>query len=139
VVLLPAWSNLAQSQWRRDCLLAKNADDEALSESYARLIQAIPSEAVLARRLARRRFGFIPRNEYVVSSNPPELVPARHTALPARPSGLLIAIAETISLPTVRTIVLMVAALLCVWAVISARQERNKPRLQGPLEIDGRS
>ena len=66
VVLLPARAQLADAQYQRDCLAAMNADARAVIAARQRLIDALPTDSVLAMRLARSQLEMLPAGEIVV-------------------------------------------------------------------------
>jgi len=68
-VLLPAYARLNRIIVERDRLAAANADDQDRIAAQERLIEAIPDDRILAKRLAMKHFGSLPRDEHVVAAD----------------------------------------------------------------------
>ena len=139
VTLLPAYAGLAQARYQRDSLAAKNANDEALTVAYQRLIAAIPTDPVLAKRLAIRQFGFPPRSERIMPTAVEEPLTCRSDlvttilqTLPDRPYRGIFLAAEFLQIRVVRTILLLAAtATLLAGMIYSPAAWRKAPRAEG--------
>ena len=129
VVLLPDHARLIQLRYERDCLAAKNADDKSLALAYERLADDIPTDPILAKRLAMRQFGVMPRDEWVVSSGSSQTLPlvtaARHSR-PAKPDGWTIHTAKKLQNPTTRTALLLTAIILILAAIVLSAPSQKK-------------
>lgn len=124
VVLLPAYARLLDARHERDSLQAKNDNDEVLTVAYQRLIDAIPNDQVLAKRLAMREFGFLPRNERPIpagahaSPYDAGLVQTTGRESPADPNGWASRTAGRLQSPVSRTFLLLFAIVTLLAAMM---------------------
>jgi len=115
-VLLPAWARLAEVRYELACLRAEIADAEAQIAANDRLITALPTDEVLARRLAMSQNLYWPRNEIVVvdpnapPAETPDVVCGPRHPRPPRPAGLLIRAGKKLEKASKRRGLLLLAA-----------------------------
>lgn len=132
MVLLPAYARVNQIIVEGDRLDAANADDLATIEALDRLIEAVPGDRVLAKRLAMRHFGSMPRSEYVVTATEDLRSPQAGSVSidPApRPKPVrnrMTAIAARIDPPDARVVLLTTAVAALVAAVVLTAAPRRK-------------
>lgn len=135
VVLLPAYGKLAEAEFEMGCLRADVAEAEDWLATNERLIQDLPSDEVLARRLARSQSEWLPPEEIVVidpvrhAAGPPQLVSVPPHPRPAKPAGLAIRLAKSLQTPSVRYGLLLVAAGAMLGGTLLF-----PPQLQGRLD-----
>ncbi|MBL7133785.1 MAG: hypothetical protein ISS78_06785 [Phycisphaerae bacterium] len=79
VALLPAYARLNEIALERDRIAASNKDDQSRIEAQDRLIEDLPNDRILAKRLTMRHFGSMPRDEYVVAATEDLRAPAPGT------------------------------------------------------------
>jgi len=85
VILLPAYAELDDAKYQRDCLAADIADAEKLVRTNERLIEELPNDPVLTFRVARSQFDLLPPNEVVVTDSDTPRPPAPLIDIPATP------------------------------------------------------
>jgi hypothetical protein len=139
VVLLPAYARLLEARYQRDCLLSVNAQDNARILSCRRLIEAIPEDPVLAKRIAMREFGTIPRAERVLHSATVGQAPLVQTPRQARapaPNPRVIAAAKVLEAPGKRHVLALLGAATILGGMIlsgrSRRWARREPTSPAP-------
>jgi len=116
VVLLPPYAKLAQSRYELACADASINDADLLVRATQRLIEALPQDPVLAKRLAMSQSDLTPSNERVIVDPsvpplpPPDMVIPVQSPRPAPPSGLMIEAASRISNPATRRGLLFLSA-----------------------------
>ncbi len=136
VVLLPAYARLNQIIVERDHLVAANADHQVRIEAQRRFIKAVPKDRILAKRLAMRHFGSLPRAEYVVAATEDLRAPQAGTVAidphprPEPVRNWMTATAPKVARPITRRVLLTVAVVALVAAVVltAAPGRRRKPR-----------
>ena len=132
VVLLPAYARLNHIAAERDGLDAANANDQARIDAQDRMIEALPADRVLAKRLAMRHFGAIPRTEHVVAATEDFRAPQPGTvaiapAPQAEPvSNWMTATAQRIADERTRLILLALATGAGAAAVLLSNTPRRK-------------
>ena len=132
VALLPAYTRLNQVTIEDDRIDAVNAYYQRHIDVNRRLIEAVPGDRILAKRMAMRRFGSLPRAEYVVAGTEDHSASQASAVFvepPARPQPVenwTTAIAAKLSNPETRMILLAVAAASLVAAVLFTGAPRRK-------------
>ncbi|MFP4140381.1 MAG: hypothetical protein ACLFVH_00525 [Phycisphaerae bacterium] len=130
VVLLPPYARMKLTQYRRDCLTAKVADEQAALVAYDRMIVAAPHDPVLTQRLAMNQLGMTPRLavvERVSSVETPGVVRIHHTPRPPRPSGWIMRTARRLQQPRLRRGLLLLAGMSVLAAVLLFLLPDRKP------------
>jgi len=132
VVLLPAYARLSGARYELGCLKANLADAEALIAANQRLIEALPEDEILTKRLAMSQLGLWPVDEVIVidpvAAGPPALIrPTRH-ARPAPPAGRLTSLAGRLErLPARRGLFgLAAGAILAAMFLFAPSEKRRK-------------
>lgn len=121
VVLLPAYAQLADARYQRDCLQAGIADAEALTQANEELIQDLPLDDVLNKRLARSQSQLIPKDEYVAveknaTNPPPPLVSLEEYPKPLPPDNWALRAAERVQIPRIRRGLLLLSGMALLGA-----------------------
>ena len=135
VALLPPYARLAGSEYELAKLRAALADAEALAATNQRLIDALPKDEVLTKRLIMRQSGKLPKDEVVVfdpAAPPPPspgAVPPERQNQPDPPSAWLLAVAGRLENATTRRglFVLAVGAIAAAM-LLFAPPAKPKPR-----------
>ena len=141
LVLLPAYARLNQIIVERDRIAAANADDEARIVAQDRLIEAIPKDRTLAKRLSMKHFGALPRTEYVVAATEDLRAPQAGsvtidpTPRPRPVANRLTATAAKIARPTTRLLLMTMALATLVAAIVLTAAPRCKRRAPPPREV----
>ncbi len=65
VVLLPAWVRLTEAECERELLAARMADEQAIIAANERLLEALPEDVVLTRRLVMSDLNALPYHQQV--------------------------------------------------------------------------
>ncbi len=121
VVLLPPYARMKLTQYRRDCLTAKVADEQAALAAYDRMIAAAPHDPVLTQRLAMNQLGMAPRQamvDRVSNVETPGVVRIHHTPRPTPPSGWVMRTARRLQKPRLRRGLLLLAGMSVLAAVL---------------------
>lgn len=140
VVLLPEYAREQQAQYQLARQKATNADVQSLIAGNERLIQAVPENAVLAKRLAMNELGLWPEDEVVVL-NPqgprvqsPASVVTNTAPRPAVPAGWVMDAARRVAKPPTRRGLLLLAVVGLVAAVVlfPGGERKRKPKIVHP-------
>ena len=134
VVLLPAHTSLLQARYERDLLIARNSEDDALIQANHRLIEAIPNDSVLAKRLVMQDFGLQPRTEWVIPNPASQeaggsqwmfVNPEQHPP-PQKPDEWIVQTAAKLQAPGKRTLLLLVAVAAFVGSMVVSGSGRKR-------------
>ena len=123
VVLVPAYNRYAWARYERDCHAADVEDFEAAVAAHDRLIEGMPRDEVLAKRMAMSRLGVLPGNEMVVvdpdrpPALPPGVVVPAAAPRPSAPPAWLGRLAGKLEMPSKRRGLMVLAVALLVTAV----------------------
>ncbi len=124
VVLLPAYARLNEIEFERARLAAANEDDQKRIDAQNNLIDALPSDRILAKRLTMRHFGSMPRTEYVVAGTEhqdapgPGAVTIEPTPQPERTDNWMITLAARLDRPDGTMLLTTVAFIALLAAVV---------------------
>lgn len=108
VVLLPPWARLVDAQYERDTLAATIADEQATVTANERLIEALPDNVVLTRRLAMSDLNALPRQRQVyntagdATAGPLMTVAIEPAPRPDAPDGPMVSAGRKLSQPAFR-------------------------------------
>ena len=133
VVLGPAYAEMSETRHQRDCIRADLDEAERWIAANARLIADLPSDEVMTKRLAESQLNWLPTDEYVVidpaaKPAPQRLVNVRPGHKPARPDGLAIRLGRKAANPTLRRVLLAIAAgFMLSAAVVFAPRYGTRP------------
>jgi hypothetical protein len=130
VVLIPSYARMKLTQYRRDCLAAKVADEKAALAAYDRMIAAAPHDPVLTQRLAMNQLGMSPRKavvQRVSNVETPGVVRVQRTPRPPRPRGWIMRTARRLQQPRLRRGMLLLAGLSVLAAVVLFLLPDRKP------------
>jgi len=121
-VLLPAYRDLVETQYELDCLRVKTTEAEAWIKANERLINDLPRDQVLAKRLARSQARWLPDNEVVVIDSTDDgpdsqLISVPHRLPPSRPDGPAVYLANIVTIPDVRRGMIVASAVAAMAAV----------------------
>ena len=134
VALLPAYARLNQITAERDRLDAANTHDLDRIDAQDHMIEALPEDRILAKRLAMRHFGAIPRNEHVVAATEDLRAPQAGTVdiePPRRPEPVtnwMTTTARRIANSRAHQILILLAIATLAAAVILSNAPRPKPK-----------
>ncbi len=134
VVLLPAYARLNRVTAEHERLDAANADDQARIDAQDRLIEALPDDRVLAKRLAMRHFGAVPRTEHVVTATEDFRAPQPGTVAitpaprPKPVANWMALTAQRIANDRIRLTLLALAAATAAAAVLLSNAPRRRPK-----------
>ena len=123
VVLGPAYAEMVETRYQRDCLGTELDEAEAWIAANGRLIEALGEDEVMTKRLASSQFHWLPADEYVVIDPAAEPAPQRLVnvpprAMPARQDGLALRLAQGLANRTLRHILLLMAAACMLASVL---------------------
>ncbi|MFA6134955.1 MAG: hypothetical protein WC869_13145 [Phycisphaerae bacterium] len=132
LILLPAYAQLQQVVYDRDCQqVAVNENDKTL-EAQRRLIEELPDSEVLTKRLAISQGELTPDREVIVPragmpTLPPDVIQPVRYPRPAKPDNLLLTLGTRIEKPSTRRGLLFLAAgALLVAMFLFSPPERRK-------------
>ena len=114
VVLGPPYAKMVETKCELDCLRAELDEAEAWIAANARLIEALPEDEVMTKRLARSQFHWLPADEYVVidpaaAPAPQRLVNVPSRPMPARRDSLALRLSQRLASRTLRHVLLLIA------------------------------
>jgi hypothetical protein len=115
-LLLPAYAQLLNANYERDCLDAELACAEQLIEAQENMIAAGETDEVLTQRLARSQLGLLPQTERVAidPANPRPVPPAvfspQTPAYPPAPPEWIISMGERLVRAPLRRALMLLAA-----------------------------
>jgi len=138
VVLLPPYARLQAARYERDCLLARQADAEALIAAQQRLIDALPRDVVLTKRLAQRRLGLRPNDEMIIpawsaGAREPAPIPSIQThPLPQPPPRRLMKLASRLGAPRLRRGLMLLAGGLLILSILLSDKPDSRPQVRVP-------
>ncbi len=124
VLLLPEYARLQHAKHQLARQKATIADLKSLIAGNGRLIQALPENAVLTKRLAMNELGLWPEDEVVVLNGQgprrqsPASVVTKAAPRPAVPVGWIMDAAKRVSKPPTRRGLLLLTVLGVIGAVI---------------------
>jgi hypothetical protein len=131
VVLLPPWARLREAQYQRDQLLAGTREAERIIKVNERLLDALPTDPVLAVRLARTQLELIPPHEMLMlEPDSPRAQPMARIKSPAQPTPprpRLMRIASRLREPRLRRGLLLMAAISMLAGMFLFLPPRRQP------------
>ncbi|MDY6914306.1 MAG: hypothetical protein SVT52_07620 [Planctomycetota bacterium] len=134
VALLPPYARLAGSEYELAKLRAALADAEALAAANQRLIDALPEDEVLTKRLMMRQGDKLPKDEVVVfdpaapSPPSPGAVPPARRSRPDPPSAWLLAVADRLeNTATRRGLFMLAVGAIAAAMILFAAPASSKP------------
>jgi hypothetical protein len=115
LVLLPAYAQWSEVVHERDCQKVAVAEHEATVEAQRRLLEALPDNDVLTKRLALSQGELMPGKEVVVQKpgatrSQPDVIQPIHYQRPPRPDNWLLTLAGKVQKPATRRGLLLLAA-----------------------------
>lgn len=140
VLLLPEYARLQHANHQLARQKATIADLESLIAGNDRLIQALPENAVLTKRLAMNELGLWPEDEVVVlnaegpRAQSPASVITNTAPRPAVPVGWVMDAARRVAKPPTRRGLLLLAVVGLIAAVVlfPGGDRKRKPRIVHP-------
>jgi hypothetical protein len=135
VLLIPDYARLQRAVYEQGRQEASVADLQTLVQANDRLINNLPDDPVLIKRLAMNQYGLFPKDEQVVLDDrsqrppPPGMIVTEPHPRPAVPTGWFLEAAERISNPPTKRglLLLSLAAMFAAIFLFPAREDRRRP------------
>ncbi len=115
LVLLPAYARWQHAEYEKECLATACRESAAMITAQQRLIEDLPDNEVLTKRLAMAQGELSPENEHVSSTGdrplrpPPDVIPPIHYPRPAPPNDVLMRASVRLANPATRRGLLLLA------------------------------